>query len=83
MKVEEVLELVEEMLEDATLPRNVKRALQEVDETLKKEGDVDVKVVKCIYTLEKVTEDQNILPHVRMQLWNVISALESVKTEKA
>ena len=82
MGLEDALDLIEGMLEDTSIPRNVRRILEEAKTILEEDKDVDVKVMKAIYSIEKITDDQNLLPHIRMQLWNIISALESVKTEK-
>ncbi len=83
MGLEDALDLIEGMLEDTSTPRNVRRVLEEAKITLNEDKDINVKVMKAIYSIEKITDDQNILPHVRMQLWSIISALESVKTDKS
>ncbi len=81
MDVNEVIDMIESMIEDSSVPRNVKKALEEAKLSLKESKDINVAVMKAVYSIEKITDDQNIPSHVRMDLWNVISALESIKTE--
>ena len=82
MSIGDVLDLIDDVLNDTTLPKNVRKALEEAKKALNESQDISVKVMKAIYLIDEVIEDPNLMPHTRMQLWNVMSALEAVKVKK-
>lgn len=82
MEVKAVLDMIEDLLKDSSVPRNVKKSLEEAKIALNEKTDDNVRVMKAVYSFEKVIEDPNLMPHVRMQLWQLMSALESVKSKK-
>lgn len=80
VKVQDVMEMVGEIVEDSTLPRNVKAKLEEIASELKETppNDVRLKADKCIHELDDISSDVNIQPFVRTQIWSVVSMLESL-----
>jgi len=77
--VAEVVELIDGVISDSSVPKNIRKALSEAKDKLMSEEELTVKVSSAIYSIESVSEDVNMPPHARMQIWSVMSALESMK----
>lgn len=78
--VEEIVNLMDDILKDVGVPKNVRNAISQAKElVLKKEGDKVVNVTQAIYLIDEVSNDVNIPMHTRTQLWALISALEAYK----
>lgn len=77
--VHEVIELIDGVISDSSVPKNIRKALTEAKDRLLSEEELVVKVSAAIYAIEAVSEDVNMPPHARMQIWSVMSALESMK----
>jgi len=76
---EEVFFAIDEILEDVTVPRNVKKKLAETKELLQKEDvAVSIRINQALNKLEELSEETNINPFTRTQIWNVVSMLESI-----
>lgn len=82
MKEEElkkVCRMLEELSEDISVPRNIRRGASEARELLMKEGEsLDVRVASAISLLDELLSDPNIPTHGRTAIWNIMSALESL-----
>jgi uncharacterized protein (UPF0147 family) len=78
-KVEEIVDLMSGVIEDSSVPKNIRKALSEAKDRLKTDDELTVKVSAAIYSLESVAEDVNMPPHARMQIWSIMSELESLK----
>ncbi len=79
-QISEIIEVLTEVGNDSTVPRNVKQKLEGIMGILNEPLEISIKIDKALQELEGVTEDNNLQPHVRMQIWNIVSMLE--KTEK-
>ena len=77
--IESIEPLLNELKEDAAVPKNVKLKIEKVIGILKKNSEVTIKVSKALNELEEVADDVNLQSYTRTQVWNVISALEKVK----
>jgi uncharacterized protein len=77
--VEDIILLIEEVVEDSSVPKNIRKALSDAKERLRTDDEQVVKVSAAIYSLESVAEDVNMPPHARMQIWSIMSELESLK----
>jgi len=76
--VKEIIEILTELEEDNTVPKNVKEKVKIVSNMLKEEGDVKIKVNKVLHELDEIADDPNLQPYTRTQIWNVVSMLEKV-----
>ena len=77
--IESIEPLLNELKEDAAVPKNVKLKIEKVIGILKKNSEVTIKVSKALNELEEVADDVNLQSYTRMQVLNVISALENIK----
>ena len=69
---------LKELSEDSTVPRNVKSKIEQVQKILSEDTDVSIRVHKALNELEEISNDTNMQPYTRTQIWNVISLLEKV-----
>ncbi len=84
---EEVLnkcvELLEEIITDKTVPRNIRRSANKVKKELTSRSDsLAVRATSAISSLDSITNDPNIPFHTRTLIWNIISQLETISVEK-
>lgn len=79
-KLEQVAEVLDQLIEDSSIPRNIRRGAEDAKETLL-EGDeeLDVRIASAISILDDLVNDPNIPLHARTLIWNVMSGLETIK----
>jgi uncharacterized protein len=73
-------QILQHIMEDTSVPRNIRRAAEESRDILSKDGDdptVSASTVMSI--LDEISNDPNIPIHARTLIWNVLSELESVR----
>lgn len=73
-------QILQHIMEDTSVPRNIRRAAEESRDILSKAGDdptVSASTVMSI--LDEISNDPNIPIHARTLIWNVLSELESVR----
>lgn len=73
-----VIEALMELRNEGSVPKNVKSKIDETIKALKEEGAISIRVNKALHELEEISEDTNMQPYTRTQLWNVVSMLEIV-----
>ena len=75
--LKQAIEILLELEDDPSVPKNVRSQLKKVIETLKSGEDMSIKLSKAFQILEEISEDQNIDPYIRTQILNVSGILES------
>lgn len=78
-KLNQIIDILSTLVEDTTIPKNIRKALSDAKDRLVGSDDVNVKVSAAVYLIESISEDINMPPHARTQIWAVISMLESIK----
>lgn len=76
--LESIFEAISDLLEDSSVPKNVKTKLESVSCLLKSEGDLSIKLNKALDELDELAEDTNLQPYTRTQIWNLVSVMESI-----
>ncbi len=78
--VKEVIELLSQIENDYTVPKNVRSkvkyayvALQDATKSLA------VRIDKSLQELDEISDDPNMPIYTRTQIWNVVSMLESIE----
>ena len=74
--IEDAVSLLNELREDATVPRNIKTKIEGIVKVLQEGTETSIKVNKALTELEEVADDANLQPYSRTQVWNVVSLLE-------
>lgn len=74
--INDIIEVLVELESDGTVPRNVKQKLNTIMLVLRESTDLSIRIDRALQELEEITDDSNLQPHIRTQLWNVVSMLE-------
>ncbi len=80
--LQNALEILDRIIHDDTVPRNIRRVASEIKESLTSEKEsIAVKAASAISTLEELSADPNLPMHVRTMIWNLSSQLERLAVE--
>ena len=78
-KLEQIITILDQLNEDTSVPRNIRRGAVECKERLRKKSEaLDVRTASAIFKLDEMANDPNIPLHGRTLIWNIISQLEQV-----
>lgn len=83
MSIAEISNMIDDLVADTSIPKNIRKALTEAKERLDTDEEDSVKISAAIYLIESITEDINMPPHARTQIWAIISALETLNEQKS
>ena len=76
-------EMLEEMMGDITVPRNIRKSLGMMKNRLLNGGEsLAIRAAAVISELEELNTNPNIPSHARTALWSVVSNLETVSVEE-
>lgn len=79
-KIKQASVLLQQISDDTTIPRNIRRTAQEALKTLQaKNLTPGVRAANAISIIDQISQDPNMPPHTRVQLWQIVSTLETVK----
>lgn len=80
-KRQRIVQILETVANDMTMPRNVRRTVKEVSQELFNEKySPAVRAANAIEKIEEIISDSNIPSFARTQLWLAISLLETIKS---
>jgi len=81
--IEPIIKLLSGIIEDRTVPRNIRAAAEEARKELteKSDNNWDIRLSSAISVLDEITNDPNMPIYTRTQIWNVVSMLEAAKRE--
>ena len=74
-----VAELMDSVIEDTSVPRNIRKALDDAKQKILGQEKMDVAVTSAIYILDDISNDINMPSHARTEIWQIISELESIR----
>jgi len=78
-KLTDVAKALEELRHDATVPKNVKQKIDEIITGLQNGEELSIMVNRALNDLDEISDNNNIQPYTRTQIWNIVSLLESVQ----
>ena len=80
MEITHILDVLTQIHEDDTVPRNIRTKIRGTVTILEQHGAQknDLQVDKIIQELDEIGNDQNLPMYTRTQIWEVISTLESL-----
>jgi hypothetical protein len=79
--VEQIVSLMEEVMNDTSIPKNVRKAVSDAKDKLQNgEGELRTRASSAIYMLDEVSNDINMPMHARTQIWTLMGALETVRS---
>lgn len=77
--LKEAIEIMREIIEDRTVPRNIRKTVNDALEKVDKNKPTTVDCSMAIYLLDDISNDINMPAYTRTSIWTAISRLESVK----
>ncbi len=78
-KVKQIVEVLNQVVKDTSVPRNIRRSAEEARNILLKEDeDIKNRSSSALYILEEISNDRNLPMHARTVIWNVASELETL-----
>lgn len=79
-KLNQVIDVLDQLAEDTSVPRNIRRGATQAKEILLKTSDaLDFRTASAVFILDELANDPNIPLHGRTLIWNIISQLETIK----
>ena len=76
-ELQDISEMLGNLVNDTTIPKNIRKALSDAKMRLDGSEEKGVKVSAAIYLIQSISDDINMPPHARTQIWSVMSLLES------
>lgn len=74
--VDNVIDMLKEIRDEQGLHKNLKLHIDSIISNL--ENDPELGKDKAITEIEEMVEKNNMDPHIRQQIWSVVSMLESL-----
>ncbi len=79
-KIRQAIIILMRIINDTSVPRNIRRAATEAIKQLKDESlSPGVRAANAISILDEISQDPNMPVYARTMIWNVITLLETVK----
>ena len=79
MELKEVIDSLQELKEDLSVPKNVKLNISNIISELESDKDLSLRVNKSLSVLEEISEDINLPTFIRTHLWSITSMLEKLQ----
>lgn len=81
MNLTPALTLLEQIINDRTVPKNIRKAAEDSKASLNSTQLDEVKISTAIHTLDEIINDPNMPLYTRTQIWNVVSMLEQARRQ--
>jgi len=78
-EIQDVKDLIDMLLGDVMIPKNVKNILQNIGMIVERESKNVVKLSEAIYGLQDISEDPNLPLNAKSDVWQLLNKLEKVK----
>jgi len=73
------IQMLQQITEDSTIPRNIRRVADETRTVLMKESDsIGLRAATAISMVDEISNDPNMPVHARTRIWELVSQLETV-----
>jgi len=78
-ELKKLIPMLDSLLQDTSIPRNVRTNISLAKERLENEADFATAVSGAVYALDEISNDINMPMHGRTMVWNLLSELEALK----
>jgi uncharacterized protein len=75
---EDIVQALTNLKNDDGVPKNVRSKIDMIISDLKEDTDLSLKVGKSLHNLDEISEDLNLPPFIRTQIWNISSMFEKL-----
>ena len=79
--IDEVHELLDFILQDGSISKNIREILKNIKEELADEKNIALKINAALAKTEDLSLDPNLSADVRTQLWNLATLLEGAQRD--
>ncbi len=79
--IKNALELLDRIMNDRTVPKNIRKAAEDSKGILNSTDSPEVKISSAIHMLDEIINDPNMPMYTRTQIWNTVSILEEKRRE--
>ena len=77
--IKQCTEVIERIINDDSVPKNIRRSADEIRTILMKEEDSQsIRAALSIRILDDISTDQNLPLHTRTLIWNLAGQLETI-----
>ena len=76
--IEETIEILKELENDINIPKNIKIKIQAIIGELEGNAEPSIQINKALNELDEISNDPNLEPYARTQIWNIVSILEKI-----
>lgn len=76
--IADAIEALEDLNSDNTVPKNIKTKIDDIVSALKEETELSIRLNRALNDLDEISDNSNIQPYTRTQIWNIVSILEAV-----
>ena len=77
----QVKEILEQIVNDRTVPRNIRTAVEESKNALDSDNQPEVIISTAINILDEIINDPNMPMYTRTRIWNAVSILEEMRRD--
>ena len=70
---------MDDIMDDTTVPRNIRKAIEDALQKISCDGNLDVNISTAIYLMQDISNDINMPAHTRTEIWQIISELEAIR----
>jgi uncharacterized protein (UPF0147 family) len=81
MDYKPVIEILDRIINDRSVPRNIREAVERAKNALNGREEEELKINTAIVTLDEISNDPNMPLYTRTQIWNAVSLLEQIKAK--
>lgn len=78
-KLNDTRELMNSVILDSSVPRNIRRIVEEGKNKLETAEELGLRISSAIYMLDDISNDINMPAHTRTDIWTIISQLEELR----
>ena len=81
--IKQCTEVVDRIVNDDSVPKNIRRSADEIKNILYKKDDSPAfKAALSIRILDDISTDQNLSLHTRTLIWNLVKQLETIPIDE-
>ena len=78
--IDEIQDLLQLLLQDTSISKNVRVIIDEIAEELKDEKQLPLKINSALQKVEDLSLDPNLSTYARTQIWSLTTLLESAQS---
>ncbi len=72
-------ELMDSVIQDTSVPRNIRKVVEDAKIKIQNQEEIGVSVSSAIYMMDDISNDINMPAHTRTEIWTIMSELENLK----